>query len=94
MSEQTPISIVVRGPIARSDLPGLCDHVAELIEVSGATIARCDLCRVAPDAVSVDALARIRLVAREHGCAVKVDGVPAHLSDLIAFMGLQEVLLG
>ena len=94
MNEQTTISIVVRGPIARPDLPGLCDHVSELLEMSGATSAICEVCAVDPDAVSVDALARILLIAREHGCDVNVRGASDELRTLIAFMGLQEVLLG
>jgi len=94
VNEQTTISIVVRGPIARPDLPGLCDHVSELLEMSGASIALCDVCSVDPDAVSVDALARIRLIARARGCDVKVQGASDDLRNLIALLGLQEVLLG
>ena len=94
MNEQTTISIVVRGPIARADLPGLCDHVSELLETSGATIAVCDVCDIGPDAVSVDALARLWRIGREHGCEVRVCGASDDLRSLIAFMGLQEVLLG
>lgn len=94
MNEQTTISIVVRGSIARPDLPGLCDHVTELLETSGATIAVCDACDLGPDAVTVDALARILVIAREHGCDVKVRGASDDLCTLITFMGLREVLLG
>jgi ABC-type transporter Mla MlaB component len=93
VSEQTTISIVIRGPIARPDLPGLCDHVIELLEASGATIAVCDVGAAGPDAVSVDALARIGRIAREHGCDVRVRGASDDLRTLIAFMGLQAVLL-
>jgi hypothetical protein len=53
VNEQTTISIVARGPIARPDLPGLADRVTELLDTSGATVAVCDVCAVAPDAVSV-----------------------------------------
>jgi ABC-type transporter Mla MlaB component len=91
--EQTTIRIVVRGPITRPDLPGLGDRVTELLETNGATFAVCDVCEAGPDAVSVDALARILLIAREHGCEVKVFGASDDLRTLIAFMGLQEVLL-
>jgi ABC-type transporter Mla MlaB component len=94
VNEQTTISIVVRGPIARSDLPALCDHLSELLEMSGASIALCDVCRVHADAVSVEALARIRLIARAHGCDVRVRGASDELRNLIGFMGLQEALLG
>jgi ABC-type transporter Mla MlaB component len=94
VNEQTTISIVVRGPIAPADLPELCDYVTGLLETSGATIAICDLFDAGPDAVSVDALARIRRIAREHGCDVTVRGASDDLRALIEFMGLQQVLLG
>jgi ABC-type transporter Mla MlaB component len=94
VNEQTTISIVVRGPIARADLPELCDYVTELLESSGATFAICDVCDAGPDAVSVDALARIRRIAREHGCDVSVRGASDDLRALIALLGLQQVLLG
>jgi ABC-type transporter Mla MlaB component len=93
VNEQTTISIVVRGPIARPDVPGLCDAVSELLETSGASVALCDVCSVEPDAVSVDALARIRLIARERSCDVMLVGASTDLRNLIAFMGLQDVLL-
>jgi ABC-type transporter Mla MlaB component len=94
VNEQTTISIVVRGPIARPDLPGLGSRVTELLETSGATFAVCDVCEAGPNAASVDALARILLIAREHGCEIRVFGASDGLRRLIAFMGLQEVLLG
>jgi ABC-type transporter Mla MlaB component len=68
--------------------------VRELLETSGATLAICDVCDAGSDAVSVDALARIRRIAREHGCEVRVCGASDDLRSLITFVGLQEVLLG
>jgi len=94
VNEQTTISIVVRGPIVPADLSELCDHVTELLESSDATRVICDVGDAGPDAVCVDALARIRRIAREHGCDVSVRGASDDLRALIAFMGLQQVLLG
>ena len=55
-------------------------------------IALCDVCDVETDAVTVDALARLQLAARRHGCQVRLRGASDALRDLVAFMGLQNVL--
>ena len=70
--EQTTITFGIRGPLARSDLPGLCDRVCGLLERSHATVALCDVSGIAADAVAVDALARLQLAAHRHGCQVRL----------------------
>jgi len=92
VNKQTTISIVVRGPIARPDLPGLCDRVCGVLERRAATIVLCDVCGVGSDAVTIDALARLQLAARRHGCQVRLRGASDDLRDLVAFMGLEDVL--
>jgi len=87
------IAFAIRGPIARADLPGLCARVCELLEDSGAQVAFCEVDGVEPDAVTVDALARLQLAARRRGCRVRLRGASDDLRALLAFMGLQDVLL-
>lgn len=53
------VSFAVRGPIARGDLPGLCKRVCALLAGVGPCEVVCDVHRVEPDAVTVDALARL-----------------------------------
>ena len=86
------VGFSIRGPIARADLPGLCDRVCALLAGSGATLALCDVCGVAADAVTVDALARLQVAARQHGCRVRLQRASDDLRDLVAFMGLRDVL--
>ena len=86
------ISFAVTGPIARSDLPGLCDRVCSLLEASGPGTALCDVRGVEPDAVTVDALARLQLGARRYGCRVHLRNASDELLELVAFMGLEDVL--
>jgi ABC-type transporter Mla MlaB component len=86
------IAFAITGPIARSDLPGLCDRVCGLLESSRADVALCDVRGVEPDAVTVDALARLQLAARRHGCTVRLRHASGELRELLAFMGLAEVL--
>jgi ABC-type transporter Mla MlaB component len=93
VTEQTTVRFVVRGPIARADLPGLCDRVRERIARQNATHVVCEVSGLAADAIAVDALARLHLAARRCGCSVSVEGWSEDLQDLIAFVGLRDVLL-
>jgi ABC-type transporter Mla MlaB component len=86
------IAFAVHGPIARADLSGLCERVCALFEQSSAGIAYCDVTGVEPDAVTIDALARLQLAARRHGCQVRLRHASEELLDLVAFMGLTDVL--
>ena len=86
------IAFAVHGPIARSDLPGLCDRICALLESSDAAVALCDVGGVDPDAVTVDALARVQLAAGRHGCQVRLRNASVELLQLLAFMGLGDVL--
>ncbi len=89
---QGTITFAIDGPIARADLPGLCDRVCTLLEQSGAGVVLCDVSSVDVDAVTVHALARLQLAARRHGCRVRLRHASDELRDLVAFMGLSDVL--
>ena len=86
------ITFAVRGPIAVSDLPGLCERVCGLLDRSRPDVALCDVAGVDPDAVTVDALARLQLAARRYGCQVRLRHASSELVDLLGFMGLREVV--
>ncbi len=82
----------IHGPIERDDLPGPCNRVCALLERSAAQIVLCDVRGVEPDAVTVDALARLQLAARRRGCQVRLRYASAELREVVAFMGLTDVL--
>ncbi len=86
------LDFAITGPITRSDLPGLCDRVCALFVAQRPTIALCHVGGVEPDAVCVDALARLQLAARRHGCTVRLRQASPELVALVAFMGLSDVL--
>ena len=86
------IAFAIDGPIARSDLPALCERICALLETSAAARALCDVRGVEPDAVTVDALAQLQLGARRHGCQVRLRNASRELLELVAFMGLDHVL--
>ena len=87
------VGFAIRGPITRADLPGLCERVCALLTRSGADVAVCDVAGVAPHAATVDALARLQLAARRHGCQVRLRHASHELRELVAFMGLADVLV-
>jgi ABC-type transporter Mla MlaB component len=91
-SPPSTIAFAIWGPIEREDLPGLRDRVCALLELTGASVALCDVTGVPADAVTVDALARLQLAARRYGCQIRLRGASDSLCDLVAFMGLQDVL--
>lgn len=91
-SEGNALTFVINGPIARDDLPGLYRRVCGLLEGSDTPVAFCVVQRVNADAVTVDALARLQLVARRHGCQVRLRGASDELRELVGFMGLDAVL--
>jgi ABC-type transporter Mla MlaB component len=86
------IAFAIAGPITRADLPGLCERVCGLLARSGADIALCNVRGIRPDAVTIDALARLQLAARRHGCQVRLRHASDELLELVDFMGLTDVL--
>jgi hypothetical protein len=51
-----------------------------------------DVRGVDPDAVTVDALARLQLVARRLSCRLLLSNASPELLELVAFMDLSDVL--
>jgi ABC-type transporter Mla MlaB component len=86
------VAFTIRGPIVRADLPALCDRVCAALADSRADVVLCDVCEVEPDAVTVDALARLQLAARRNGCQIRLRGASPALCELVQFMGLADVL--
>jgi len=90
--ERGSITILIGGPIARSDLPGLCRRVCALLEGCDAAVAVCDVDGITADAVTVDALARLQLAAGRHQCRMRLRGASPQLRELVTLMGLRDVL--
>jgi ABC-type transporter Mla MlaB component len=91
-SEGNALTLVINGPIARDDLPGLYRRVCGLLEGNGTPVAVCEVERLNADAVTVDALARLQLAALRHGCQVRLRGASNELRELVGLMGLDAVL--
>ena len=52
----------------------------------------CDVGALAPDAVAVDALARLQLIAKREGLDLRLCHASGELQALLAFVGLSDVL--
>jgi len=94
MPAPAPNAVVfaIRGPIARSDLPGLCDRVCAILARHEGSVLVCDVHGVGNDAVTVDALARLQFAAKRRRCRIVLRHASDELLELVAFMGLDAVL--
>ncbi|HEY5429130.1 MAG TPA: STAS domain-containing protein [Solirubrobacteraceae bacterium] len=86
------VVLAIRGPLARSDLPGLYRRACAALERGANGVLVCDVSAVPGDAVAVEALARLALGARRHRCRVTLRGSTAELDALIELMGLRGPL--
>jgi hypothetical protein len=85
--------LVLVGPIEPQDIEALCRRARVLLERSDAELVVCDVgALVEPDAVAVEALARVWLTVRRLGRGVRLRRSCHELEELLAFMGLAEVL--
>jgi STAS domain-containing protein len=88
-----PAVMVLTGPIAPDLIPALCARARELLETSDGGPLVCDVRALsAPDAVTVEALARLQLTALRLGRRVKFREACGELRDLLLLMGLADVL--
>jgi ABC-type transporter Mla MlaB component len=89
-AKPSPIVFAVDGPITRADIPRLCAALLTLLAAGDVETVDCEVgARVRPDAVTVDALARLQLTARRLGCRLRLRHASSELRELIAFMGLR-----
>jgi ABC-type transporter Mla MlaB component len=85
-------TLTIHGPLERADLPCLIERTRAMFEQLEFEVLRCELRDARADAVTVDALARVALVARRSGRSVRLSGAPPQLRVLVALMGLAGAL--
>lgn len=91
--EPHTIVLIISGSISRGDLPGLSQRASTLLEGSDAHLIVCDVATlVEPDAVAVDALARLQLVAVRSGRQVLLRHASGELLELLTLLGLSDVV--
>ncbi len=87
------VTLILRGSISRSDIAALCERTRELLDHGDPEPVFLDIGGLAsPDAVTVDALGRLQLVAGRHGRTIRLRHACDELRALIAFVGLEHQL--
>jgi anti-anti-sigma regulatory factor len=87
------IVFALSDPIAPADIPRICERVRESVENSRPELVVCDVRGLTdPDAVAVDALARLELTARRCGVQITIRHALPELKDLLSLMGLTDVV--
>jgi len=80
-----------RGP-PTDEFSAVSRSYLEAMEKRDREVLRCEVTGVTANAATLDALARLALLARRHGCELRVCGASEELRALIAFAGLADVL--
>lgn len=92
---RTPGVVVVAicGTTTGVDVASVCDELRAELDGGAAEIVVCDVSAlVAPDAVTVDVVARLALTARRAGSQLQLRHASRDLRRLVAFMGLGGAL--
>lgn len=85
-------TLSIGGPLEPGDLPELLERSRALLAASHVELLVCAVGELTADLLSVEALARIALVARRGGCRVVLAGAAPQLRALVGLLGLAEVL--
>ncbi|MFI6947168.1 STAS domain-containing protein [Streptomyces sp. NPDC050422] len=94
MDPLSPAVLVLSGRVTRAGTPRLCADLEAILATSDAAVVDCDVGGVVePDLASVEAVARLSLVARRSGGRrLRLRGTPPELQLLLDLVGLGEVV--
>lgn len=93
LPERGPIEIIFGESIDPADIPGLCAAVGRGLAAGGAEFIICDVGSILePDAVLIDALARLKLTAGRLGRKMCLRNASHDLLDLVWFVGLSDTM--
>lgn len=88
------LELIVTGPMTRAGIAGLCERARRLVEENDVQLVVLDLRAIAdPDAVTVDAMARLHLTVRRLGKGIRFRDACREIHRLVALTGLADVLL-
>jgi ABC-type transporter Mla MlaB component len=86
------VRITIHGPLTRAGLPVLTRRCRALFAAHPGCRIDCDVSGTAADAVTIDALAKLQLIARENECVVVLRSAGPELRALVRLVGLTDVL--
>lgn len=91
--DPSALVMAIGDPIDRAGIPALCERMRVLLEKSTVDVVNCDVRAVVrADATAVDALARLALTAQRLGGRLRLVHASSNLSNLLAFVGLDDVV--
>ncbi|GAA1356017.1 STAS domain-containing protein [Streptomyces beijiangensis] len=91
MKATEPLVLVITRPVTREDVPCLCEELRILLYGTGAPEVTCDVGVLTdPGLAAVEAIARLRLTARELGSVLRLRDVPPGLKALLDLVGLGD----
>ena len=91
--EKGAVVIALSGRMTREEIASLCERARILLVDTDAAVMICDVeALIDPDAVAVDALARLQVTVRRLGKRMRVRAAGCELEDLVTLMGLRELL--
>jgi hypothetical protein len=82
------------GDLSDEQVRRLCAGLAEQLAAGAATAVVCHVEHAGGDLTTVDAVARLALVARRAGVAFSLDSPGAELTSLLGLVGLRAALAG
>lgn len=94
-SRPASIDVTIGGPLTPADVPRLWGRVRSRLarRLGASAVVTCDVTALrGPDAVTVEALARLQLLANRAGCRVRLLDACVEMRNLLELMGLSEVL--
>lgn len=87
-----PIVLVITGKLTPADVPRLCEELTARLYGTEAAEAICDVGGLGPpNLAAVEAVARLHLTARRHGCRLGLRGVGGEMRLLLDLMGLSDL---
>lgn len=89
-----PVTLVVSGRVTRAGVARLCADLEAILATSDVAVVDCDVGGIVqPDLVSVEAIARLSLVARRlGGRRLRLRRTPPEIQLLLDLVGLDEVI--
>ena len=90
----TTLQLRLPVPLTAEQVRGLCADLREQLTSGAVSAVVCSVDRPPGDLATVEAVARLALVARRAGVAFSLDSPGAELSSLLGLLGLRAVLTG
>lgn len=87
-----PLRLTLPEPLTRADLPALYKRTCVELSRGGPRLIELDVSHVEVNAVALDAIGRLVLAARRHGCSVRLHGADGAVWALLELAGLRDVV--